>query len=91
MAGHFHQGFHFLGALERTPDIVVTGAGVERQQLEAMRTLHLRASRTRWPRSGNIIEHFRHLILNFFVTFGTGVCRIAASELLGTLVRINGH
>jgi len=66
MVGHFHQGFHFLGALERTPDIVVTGAGVEGQQLEAMRTLHLRASRTRWPRSGNIIEHFQHFDFELF-------------------------
>jgi hypothetical protein len=43
LARFFEGSSHFFCALEGTPDIVVIGAAVEREQLEAMRALHLKA------------------------------------------------
>jgi len=43
LAGRFEGGSQFFCALEGTPDIVVIGAAVECEQLEAMRALHLKA------------------------------------------------
>jgi hypothetical protein len=42
LARFFEGSSHFFCALEGTPDIVVIGAAVEREQLEAMRALHLK-------------------------------------------------
>src|SRR4051812_26970634 len=39
----FDCGSHVLSALECTSDVVVIGAAVEREQLQTMRTLHLKA------------------------------------------------
>jgi hypothetical protein len=43
LARFFEGSSHFFCALEGTPDIVVIGTAVEREQLEAMRALHLKA------------------------------------------------
>src|SRR5215212_6037989 len=43
LASFFHQGSYFLGVLQSTAKVVVTGAAIKGQQLKAMRTLQLNA------------------------------------------------